>query len=315
MRPARNHGRRVAEKKRPTDGDATPQEPAAPYSRSLIEAIRDPLVIISPEGKISDVNETSIKATGVPREKLIGTDFSDCFTDPQKARDGYQQVFAKGFVTEYPLTLRCKDGSLIDVVYNASLYKGAEGNVVGVVATLRDVTESRRAEEKFRALLEFSPDAIVIVGKDGLIAIANVQTEKVFGYNRNELLGQPIEILIPDRYRSRHPDHRAGFLKEPRSRPMGAGLELFGVRKDGTEFPVEISLNPLATSEGMLVSSIIRDVSVQKRLAAEIAEQRNKELERLAELERFQRLTVGRELKMIELKKEIEELKKKVGKE
>src|SRR5205807_1647189 len=89
---------------------------AQAYSRSLIEAALDPLVTISPEGKITDVNEASVKATGVPREKLIGTDFSDYFTEPQKAREGYKQVFAKGFVSDYPLTIRDKKGKLTDVL-------------------------------------------------------------------------------------------------------------------------------------------------------------------------------------------------------
>ncbi|MES2683566.1 MAG: PAS domain S-box protein, partial [Pseudomonadota bacterium] len=100
------------------------------YARSLIEASLDPLVTISAEGKITDVNEGSIKATGVVREKLIGTDFSDYFTQPDKAREGYQQVFARGFVTDYPLTIRHRDGNLTDVLYNASVYKDVAGKVL-----------------------------------------------------------------------------------------------------------------------------------------------------------------------------------------
>ena len=164
---------------------------ASQYARSLVEASLDPLVTISPEGKITDVNEATIKVTGVGREALIGTDFSDYFTEPEKARAGYREVFEKGFVTDYPLTIRHKNGRLTDVLYNASVYSDVQGNVLGVFAAARDVTAQKRAE-------------------------------------------------------------------------------------------------------------------------AEVAEQRAKELERLAELERFQKLTVGRELKMIELKKEIEELKKMV---
>ena len=122
------------------------------YSRSLIEASLDPLVTISPEGRVTDVNEGSIKVTGVPREKLIGTDFSDYFTEPDKAREGYQEVFAKGFVTDYPLTIRHKDGRLTDVLYNASVYRDARGAVLGVFAAARDVTERRQAEEETHRL-------------------------------------------------------------------------------------------------------------------------------------------------------------------
>lgn len=158
------------------------------YSRSLIESSLDPLVTISPEGKITDVNEATIKVTGISREQLIGTDFSNYFTEPEKAREGYQQVFANGFVTDYPLTIRHKDGRLTDVLYNASVYKDTQGKVSGVFAAARDVTARKRIEQ-------------------------------------------------------------------------------------------------------------------------ELDEQRQRELERLSELERFQKLTVGRELKMVELKKEIADLK------
>lgn len=162
---------------------------ALQYARSLLESSLDPLVTISAEGTITDVNEATVKATGVPREQLIGTDFSNYFTEPGQARESYQQVFAKGLVTDYPLTIRHRDGRLTDVLYNASLYKDSRGNVVGVFAAARDVTARKQAE-------------------------------------------------------------------------------------------------------------------------AELAEQRQRELERLADLEKFQKLTVGRELKMVKLKKEIEDLRR-----
>src|SRR6266536_1554719 len=105
------------------------QKQASQYARSLIEASLDPLVTISPEGKITDVNEATIEVTGIGRGKLIGTDFSDYFTEPEKAREGYQRVFAEGFVTDYPLTIRHRQGGLADVLYNASVYKDLRGNV------------------------------------------------------------------------------------------------------------------------------------------------------------------------------------------
>ena len=121
---------------------------ASLYTRGLIETSLDPLVTISPEGKITDVNEATIKATGISRQQLIGTDFSNYFTEPQKAREGYKQVFAMGFVTDYPLTIRHRDGRLTDVLYNASIYRDIHGNVIGVFAAARDVTERKLAERK-----------------------------------------------------------------------------------------------------------------------------------------------------------------------
>ncbi len=131
--------------------DVTDQKQASQYARSLIEASLDPLVTISPEGKITDVNAGSVKVTGVPREKLIGTDFSNYFTEPEKAREGYQQVFAQGFVTDYPLTIRHEQGRLTDVLYNASVYKDVQGNVLGVFAAARDITARMQAEAALAA--------------------------------------------------------------------------------------------------------------------------------------------------------------------
>ena len=121
---------------------------ASQCARSLIETSRDPLVTISPEGKITDVNEAAIRVTGVERECLVGTDFSDYFTEPDRVREGYLRVFAQGFVTDYPLTIRHTGGDLRDVLYNASVYKDAAGTVLGVFAAVRDVTAQKKAERE-----------------------------------------------------------------------------------------------------------------------------------------------------------------------
>ncbi len=165
---------------------------ASLYARSLIEASLDPLVTISAEGKITDVNEAAIRATGIAREKLIGSDFSDYFTEPDKARAGYQEVFAKGFVTDYPLSLRHVSGKVMEVLYNASVYRSEKGEVAGVFAAARDITERKRAEEELRKYHEHLEE--LVKERTGALEAVNKDLEG-FAYSVSHDLRTPLRAI------------------------------------------------------------------------------------------------------------------------
>ena len=188
--------------------DITAQKQASQYARSLIEASLDPLVTISPEGKIMDVNEATVKITGLPREELIGTDFSNYFTEPEKAREGYEQGFEQGFVTDYPLTIRSTTDKLTDVLYNASVYRDDKGNVLGVFAAARDVTETKHASQYARNLIEASLDPLVTISPEGKITDVNAATVEVTGVRKEKLIGSDFS-----NYFTEPEEAREGYLQ------------------------------------------------------------------------------------------------------
>ena len=133
----------------------------------------------------------------------------------------------------------------------------------GVVPGNRD---SANLSTQFERLFESSPDAIIVVDREGQITLANPHAEKTFGYRHNELLGQPVEMLVPERFRQVHPTHRASYAAQPHARPMGAGLDLCGRRKDGSEFPADIMLSPLQTEPELLTMVVVRDITDRQRV-------------------------------------------------
>ncbi|MDX2760373.1 PAS domain S-box protein [Streptomyces sp. ME08-AFT2] len=244
--------------------------------RGLLEAAPDAMVIVDDAGTIRLVNAQTETLFGYRREDLLGRPVEMLIPGRFRAqhgvhRDGYvgtRQVRPMGAGLELHGLRR--DGSEFPVEISLSPLETADGLLVS--AAVRDVSERKAAEEKFRGLLEAAPDAMVIVDDAGTIKLVNAQTETLFGYRREELLGHPIELLIPHRFHAHHTRHRAGYANNQQVRPMGAGLELHGLRRDGSEFPVEISLSPLETADGLLVSAAVRDVSERKAAEARINE-------------------------------------------
>jgi len=167
----------------------TTKKQQSEYARSLIEASLDPLVTINTEGKITDMNKATVNITGMTREKLIGSDFFDYFTEPQKAREVYQEVFAKGCVVDSPLTLRHKKGKLTDVLFNGSVYKDGKGNVLGVVIVARDVTAQKLLSKYSLSLIEASRDPLFTISPEGKITDMNQATVRVTGVSREKLIG------------------------------------------------------------------------------------------------------------------------------
>jgi PAS domain S-box-containing protein len=144
-------------------------------------------------------------------------------------------------------------------------YRTVDNKINGIVISLIEVTERHRAEERFRLAVEAAPSGMILVNSDGRIGLVNAHIERLFGYTREELVGQRTEVLVPKRFRTKHPGLRTNYMTESSIRPMGAGRDLFALRKDGSEFPVEIGLSPIATEQGMLVLAAIVNITERKR--------------------------------------------------
>ena len=242
---------------------------ADPILAGLLEAAPDATVCVDQDGRIVLVNAQAERLFGYPREELAGQPVEILVPDVIKAahpglRAGYAaDPQPRQMGAGLDLSGRRRDGTTFPAEISLSAIDTDQGLLVS--AAIRDVTKQRQADARFRGLLEAAPDATVCVDSDGRIVLVNAQAERLFGYPREELAGQPVEILVPDVIKAAHSGLRAGYAADPQPRQMGAGLDLSGRRRDGTTFPAEISLSAIDTDQGLLVSAAIRDVTQQRQ--------------------------------------------------
>jgi len=233
---------------------------------NIFEASADAIGYAAPDEAILLVNRAFSELTGFSKEELLRMNARDLIPEQHKEqRDRVvAQVLQTGEPVEYEIDYLRKNGSQVPVSITLFAVKGDDGRPTGLAAIVRNLAERKRAEEQFRLVVESSPNGMLMVDKSGTILLVNRQIEQLFGYERTELIGQSVEMLVPQRMRSQHAGNRGEFYAHSELRAMGKGRELYGVRKDGQEFPLEIGLNPIRTPDGMRVLASVVDISGRK---------------------------------------------------
>ena len=267
------------------------------WQRTILDSADVSIIATDPQGVIRTFNRAAERMLGYRAEEVVGKTTPGIIHDPAEVQcraaelsrelgrviePGFEVFVVKtrsGAPEEREWTYLRKDGSRFPVRLSVTAMFDAAGRITGFMGIATDLTERKHEEERFRLVVEAAPNGIVVVNEAGEITLVNAQTEKAFGYTRAELVGQPIEVLVPERYRAAHPAQRRGFLADPKTRAMGAGRDLFGRRKDGSEFPLEIGLSPITAREGLVVLAAVVDVTGRKRAEAALREAHD-ELER-----------------------------------
>jgi len=240
----------------------------------ILKTSNDAIVVVNDDGEIVMANENAEQLFGYEADEMIGLLVEMLMPDTLREKHREHRLQYKKAPRSRPLVsglslkgLR-KDGRVFDAEIALTPIESDHGVLVS--STIRDISADDTSEAYFKNVLESAPDAMVIIDHYGKIAVVNGQAEHMFGYTRRQMLGQEVEMLLPDALRGRHISHRAGFAAEPHLRPMGSNLELRAQRRDGSDFPVEISLSPFTSASGAFVSSVIRDVTNRKRMEQEL---------------------------------------------
>jgi len=247
------------------------------FLEHIFEASKDAIGYATIDGTILLINRAFSELTGFSREELLRMNVRDLIPEQyKKQRDlVVAQVLQTGEPVEYEIDYLRKNGSQVPVSITLFAVKGDDGKPTGLAAIVRNLTERKRAEEQFRLVVESSPNGMLMIDKSGTLLLVNRQIEQLFGYERAELIGQSVEMLVPSRMQSQHAGEREEFFAHSELRAMGKGRDLYGLRKDGQEFPLEIGLNPIRTQDGMRVLASVVDISERKRAEQALRKERD----------------------------------------
>lgn len=256
------------------DAALTERSEAEEKFRLAVESAPNGMVMIDSDGRIVLVNKQTERLFGYARDELLGQPVE--LLVPERLREKHPADRAAFFASPATRSMgvgrdlygRRKDGGEFPVEIGLTPIEMQGG--LFVLSAIVDITERKRAEQKFRLAVESAPNGMLMINAVGRIVLINAQTERLFGYTREELVGQAVELLVPERFRREHPTHRAAFFDSPAVRSMGVGRDLYGQRKDGSQFPVEIGLMPIESEEGPLVLSAIVDISLRKKAEEEV---------------------------------------------